>query len=198
MKNRIYIRYLIIIIAAMSIVTGRLAGDATAAEPQRVALLPFKINAEKDLTYLQNGIYDMLSSRLTDPGKVQVLSRAEVDTALAGAAGPQDVAAARDLGAKVGADFILFGSLTMFGDSLSIDAKMVDVTGAKPPVAVFNQSPDTSGIIPAIDSFAADINAQVFGRGVSPPAVAATPAPAAPRPPPGPEPGPPGKALPEG
>jgi TolB-like protein len=165
----------------MSIVTGRLAGDATAAEPQRVALLPFKINAEKDLTYLQNGIYDMLSSRLTDPGKVQVLSRAEVDTALAGAAGPQDVAAARDLGAKVGADFILFGSLTMFGDSLSIDAKMVDVTGAKPPVAVFNQSPDTSGIIPAIDSFAADINAQVFGRGVSPPAVAATPAPAAPQ-----------------
>jgi TolB-like protein len=153
-----------------------------AAEPQRVALLPFKINAEKDLTYLQNGIFDMLSSRLADPGKVQVLSRGEVDNALAGAAGPQDETAARNLGKKLGTDYVLYGSLTMFGDSLSIDAKMVDVTGAKPPVAVFSQSPDVGGIIPAIDRFATDINARVFDRGTPGAAVAATPAPAAPQP----------------
>ena len=72
-----------------------MANVTVAADPQRVALLPFKINAEKDLTFLQNGIFDMLSSRLSDPGKVQILSRAEIDTALAGAVGPQDEAAAR-------------------------------------------------------------------------------------------------------
>ena len=153
-----------------------------AAEPQRVALLPFKINAEKDLTYLQNGIFDMLSSRLAEPGKVQVLSRGEVDNALAGAAGPQDETAARNLGKKLGTDYVLYGSLTMFGDSLSIDAKMVDVTGAKPPVAVFSQSPDVGGIIPAIDRFATDINARVFDRGTTGAAVAAAPVPAAPQP----------------
>ena len=153
-----------------------------AAEPQRVALLPFKINAEKDLTYLQNGIFDMLSSRLAEPGKVQVLSRGEIDNALAGAAGPQDEAAARNLGKKLGTDYVLYGSLTMFGDSLSIDAKMLDVTGAKPPVAVFSQSPDVGGIIPAIDRFATDINARVFDRGTPGAAVAATPVPAAPQP----------------
>ena len=152
-----------------------------AAEPQRVALLPFKINAEKNLTYLQNGIFDMLSSRLAEPGKVQVLSRGEIDNALAGAAGPQDEAAARNLGKKLGTDYVLYGSLTMFGDSLSIDAKMLDVTGAKPPVAVFSQSPDVGGIIPAIDRFATDINARVFDRGTQGPSVAATPAPAAPQ-----------------
>jgi len=153
-----------------------------AAEPQRVALLPFKINAEKNLTYLQNGIFDMLSSRLAEPGKVQVLSRGEIDNALAGAAGPQDETAARNLGQKLGTDYVLYGSLTMFGDSLSIDAKMLDVTGAKPPVAVFSQSPDVGGIIPAIDRFATDINARVFDRGTPGAAVAATPVPAAPQP----------------
>jgi TolB-like protein len=153
-----------------------------AAEPQRVALLPFKINAEKNLTYLQNGIFDMLSSRLAEPGKVQVLSRGEIDNALAGAAGPQDETAARNLGKKLGTDYVLYGSLTMFGDSLSIDAKMLDVTGAKPPVAVFSQSPDVGGIIPAIDRFATDINARVFDRGTPEAAVAATPIPAAPQP----------------
>ncbi len=151
-----------------------------AAEPQRVALLPFKINAEKDLSYLQNGIFDMLSSRLADPGKVQVLSRAEIDAALAGAAGPQDEAAARSLGQKLATEYVLFGSLTKFGDSFSIDAKMVDVTGAKPPVTVFGQSPDAGGIIPSIDTFAADINARVFGRGSPGTAVAAASAPTAP------------------
>ena len=153
-----------------------------AAEPQRVALLPFKINAEKNLAYLQNGIFDMLSSRLAEPGKVQVLSRGEIDNALAGAAGPQDETAARNLGKKMGTDYVLYGSLTMFGESLSIDAKMLDVTGAKPPVAVFSQSPDVGGIIPAIDRFATDINARVFDRGTPGAAVAVTPVPAAPQP----------------
>jgi TolB-like protein len=153
-----------------------------AAEPQRVAVLPFKINAEKNLDYLQNGIFDMLSSRLAEPGKVQVLSRGEIDKALAGAAGPQDETAARDLGKKLGTDYVLYGSLSMFGDSLSIDAKMLDVSGAKPPVAVFSQSPDVGGIIPAIDRIATDINARVFDRGTPGAAVAATPVPAAPQP----------------
>ena len=180
MEKRSLIRY-IFIITTISIVTGVIS-VTTAAEPQRVALLPFKINAEKNLTYLQNGIFDMLSSRLAEPGKVQVLSRGEVDNALAGAAGPQDEAAARNLGKKLGTDYVLYGSLTMFGDSLSIDAKMVDVTGAKPPVAVFSQSPDVGGIIPAIDRFATDINARVFDRGTPGAAVAATPAPAASQP----------------
>ena len=122
----------------------------------------------------------MLSSRLADPGKVQVLSRAEIDAALAGAAGPQDEAAARSLGQKLATEYVLFGSLTKFGDSFSIDAKMVDVTGAKPPVTVFGQSPDAGGIIPSIDTFAADINARVFGRGTPGTAVAVAPAPTAP------------------
>jgi len=86
---------------------------------------------------------------------------------------------------KLGTDYVLYGSLTMFGDSLSIDAKMLDVSGAKPPVAVFSQSPDVGGIIPAVDRFATDINARVFDRGTPEAAVVATPVPTAPAPPPG-------------
>ena len=87
-----------------------------------------------------------------------------------------------NLGQTLAADHVLFGSLTMLGESLSIDAKMIDVSGAKPPVAVFTQSPDIGGIIPSIDQFAADINARVFDRGTPGKSVAAAPAPAAPPP----------------
>ena len=155
--------------------------QAMAAEPQRVAVLPFKMNAEKDLSFLRNGIFDMLSSRLSDPGKVQVLSRTEVEKAVAeetGSAetGPIDEAAARKIGGKLNADYVLYGSLTMFGNSLSIDAKMLDVAGTQPPVTVFSQSSDMSGVIPEIDQFASEINTKVFDRQAQAAAPAAVPA----------------------
>lgn len=158
------------------------AAPAMAAELQRVAVLPFRMNAEKDLSFLRNGIFDMLSSRLSDPEKVQVISRTEVEKALAeetgtAATGPADEAAARKIGQKLGADFVLYGSLTMFGNSLSIDAKMLDVAGTQPPVTASAQSADMGAVIPQIDQFAAEINRKVFGRQVQ----AAVPVPAAPR-----------------
>ncbi|MFO7684532.1 MAG: VCBS repeat-containing protein [Desulfobacterales bacterium] len=156
-----------------------LPSNAPAAEPQRVAMIPFKVNAEKDLSYLRDGIFDMLSSRLSDPGKVQVLSRAEVEKAMAEETGSLDETAARRIGAKLDADHVLYGSLTMFGSSLSLDAKMLAVADAQPPVTLYSQSPDMGDVIPEIDRFAAEINTKVFGRQ----ALAAAPAavPAAPR-----------------
>ena len=115
MKKIFSIRY-IIAIATLFVIIGATSVITTAADPQIVVLLPFKINAEKDLTYLQNGIFDMLSSRLTDPGKVMVLSRAEIDTALAGSPGPQDEAAARSLGETLGGKAETFMGLAGMGD----------------------------------------------------------------------------------
>ena len=153
--------------------------QAMAAEPQRVAVLPFKMNAEKDLSFLRNGIFDMLSSRLSDPDKVQVLSRTEVERVVEKETGPMDEATARRIGGQLKADYVLYGSLTMFGNSLSIDAKMLDVAGTQPPVTAFSQSSDMGDVIPKIDQFAAEINSKVFGRQAQ--AAAPAVAPAAPR-----------------
>ena len=50
-----------VIFLAMAII-----GPKTAiAEPYKVAIIPFKINAEKDFTFLKDGIFDMLASRLS-------------------------------------------------------------------------------------------------------------------------------------
>jgi TolB-like protein len=159
--------------------------SAAAAEPVRIALLPFKINAEKDLTYLRDGIFDMLSTRLTRGGQVEVLGRKTVDEAIARVAGSEAVnePAARKIGANLSADFVLYGSLTVFGDSVSLDAKMIDLSGQKPPLAFFEQSPSMGEVIPRIDDIAAEINAKVFGQEPAvqplPPASSATAGPAA-------------------
>ncbi len=139
---------------------------ATAAEPKRIALLPFKINAEKDMSFLQDGIFDMLTTRLTRENEVLVLGRQASEQALAAVAGSRTVnePLARQIGSRLNADYTLFGSLTVLGNSISIDTKMVDVAGQTPTMAFFEQSQDLGGIITKINQIAAQINQSAFGR----------------------------------
>ena len=139
--------------------------SSAAAEPKRIALLPFKINAEKDLSYLRDGIFDMLTTRLTKAGQVEVLGRKTVEAAIETVSGDAAVTedAARKIGANLNADFVLYGSLTVFGDSVSLDAKMIDLSGQKPTLTFFNQSQTMGEVIPRIDSIATEINQKVFG-----------------------------------
>ena len=155
---------------------------AMAQTPKRIALLPFKINSQKDLSFLKDGIFDMLSTRLAKEGRVEVIGRTETEAAMQSAAGSERIneAVARDIGARLNADFVLFGSLTVLGDNVSIDAKMVDITGAKPTMTFYDQSQDLGAVITKINLIAADINDKMFGQT---PVAAAAKAPAtAPKP----------------
>jgi TolB-like protein len=134
------------------------------AKPLQVAIVPFKVYAEKDLSFLKDGIVDMLSSRLYWEEKVTVINRQDVEKAAAAVAGTLNESTARKLGAGLGADYVLFGSLTVFGNSVSIDARMVDVSGKKQTLTFFNQSQGMDQVIPGINLFASDINEKEFGR----------------------------------
>jgi TolB-like protein len=139
--------------------------SSAAAEPKRIALLPFKINAEKDLSYLRDGIFDMLTTRLARAGQVEVLGRQKVEEAMETVAGAEGLTedAARKIGASLSADFVLYGSLTVFGDSASLDTKMIDLSGQKPTLTFFDQSQAMGEVIPRINAIAAEINEKVFG-----------------------------------
>jgi TolB-like protein len=156
-------RRIIYILILFCILAGSPASGADG--PKRLAVVPFKINAEKDLSFLRDGIVDMLTSRLSLEDKVQVIGREQTERAFESVSGTLNDSRARSIGAKLGVDYVLFGSLTVFGESVSIDAKMVDVAGTRPPLTFFNQSQGMSSVIPDINAFATDINSKVFGRG---------------------------------
>ena len=138
--------------------------QSATAKVNRVAIVPFQINAEKDLSFLRDGIVDMLTSRLYLEDKVAVLSREETAKVLETVSPPINESKARKIGSRLGVDYVLFGSLTVFGNSVSIDAKMVDVSGSSPPFTFFNQSQGMDQVIPNINLFATQVNAKVFGR----------------------------------
>lgn len=172
MKSKTLIKQVCCAAVAIFILIAGLAGPGVCNTPSKVAVIPFAMNSPQDLSFLQNGLFSMLSSRLADPGKVDVLDRETVDKAVAQAqAAPETKGAlneskARILGGNLGVDYILFGSLTHFGESVSLDASMVDVTGAKPTLAFFEQSNKMGDVIPLVNTFAGDINKKVFNRSI--------------------------------
>jgi TolB-like protein len=164
-----------------------LSPPAAAAAAKTVAIVPFKINAEKDMNYLRDGVADMLGSRLHKAGEVEVLNRQAVEKALPPGAPALTEESARDLARRLGADFVLFGSITALGGSISMDAKMVDAAGSRPTMSFFEQSEDAGGIISKINAMAAGINREMFGRAAAAPAAgkaASAAAPSAAAPPP--------------
>ncbi|MGD8705874.1 MAG: FG-GAP-like repeat-containing protein, partial [Syntrophobacterales bacterium] len=141
------------------------AAGSAAETPKKVAILPFEINAPEDLSYLREGIMDMLASRISWEGKVEAIEEQLVKEALSGHEAPLNEAAAREVGTTLGADYVLFGSLTVFGESVSIDAKMIALKEDRPPVSVYAQTKGMGEVIPRINDFAQDINNKIFGRG---------------------------------
>ena len=137
-----------------------------AQSEKRIALLPFKINSAQDLSFLKDGIFDMLTSRLSQEGRVAVFNREQVNAAVQSEApsGNINEAAARRIGVRLKADYVLFGSLTVLGENVSIDAKILDITGARPTMTFFDQSQDLGAVITKINLIAADINDKIFDR----------------------------------
>lgn len=148
-----------------AVITGLiLSAAALAAAPARVLILPFTIHSQEDLSFLQKGIADMLSTRLAQEGKVAVISREEIGEAIDEISCPANEKAAIELGTRFNADYVAFGSLTIFGDSISTDANFLDIHTPKTVVSYSQPGTSHGDVIFHINSFAAQVNKEVFGR----------------------------------
>ena len=137
------------------------------AGPVKVAILPFAMNAPDDLDYLQDGIRDMLASRINWEGRVQVVDANLTRQAMKGAPSKLTADRAAAIGKTLDADYVLFGSLTALGQSISIDAAMAATDGKRDPVSLYVQTQSMDEVIPKINQFAREINGKVFGRQTS-------------------------------
>lgn len=149
-------------------------------EAKKIAILPFTMNADRDLKFLQEGIVDMLASRLAWKGELEVLEKGLVGTEVAAHKGSLNREAAIEIGKRLQVDYVVLGSLTVFGDSVSVDARILDVAKSDELVSAFNQAKGMDAVIPTITQFALDINEKVMGRPMASATVQAHPQPEGP------------------
>lgn len=138
--------------------------SAASGDSARVLVLPFDVKSDKDLSFLKEGVRVMLSTRLTSEGQVFPVSKADVDEALQQDSSPVNEEKAYALAAQLNAEYVAMGSITVFGESISTDARFLDVKNRKPTV-IFSQFGKSQGdVLYHINIFAADVNEKVFGR----------------------------------
>ena len=107
--------------------------------PLKVAVFPFQVYSKEKLDYLREGISDMLLTRMEQDKEIQTIDKPLLKEMLSQRKGEVDERAARELGAELGADFAVVGSLTKIGSSASLDAVIVDTLGEKDNQHVFVQ-----------------------------------------------------------
>ena len=135
----------------------------------RVAILPFVIHSEENLDYLREGIYDILTSRITAAGKIVVVERSAVERAIYEERPTRlDEDVAKRIGMRAGADYIVLGSLTKIGNYISLDARMISVTEEKPPLTAFTQHKGLDDVMVKIGDFAQEIGMKILGRAPMP------------------------------
>ena len=131
----------------------------------KVAILPFMIYSQENLDYLREGIYGILTSRITVEERIVVMERSIVERALYEEKPTRlDEAAATKIGMRIGADYVVLGSITKVGDYISLDARLINITGEKPPLSVFTQHKGIDDVMVKIGDFAQDIGYKILGR----------------------------------
>jgi len=92
---------------------------------QRVAILPFEVHTSEGALSLQKQIAAQLSTGLTESGYIQIVAEGSFQGLIKGEKADDRLAAL--VGKKTGAGFVIAGSLTKLGDTLSADVGVINV-----------------------------------------------------------------------
>ena len=114
----------------------------SASAADRVLVLPFYIQSDSDLSFLQKGISQMLASRLASDQSIEVINWD--DSPSANISKPIGEAAAMSAAVKLKAGFVSYGTVTVANESVRTDARLVRTADGTPKV-VFSQTGTNQG-----------------------------------------------------
>ncbi|NCC23785.1 MAG: outer membrane protein assembly factor BamA [Deltaproteobacteria bacterium] len=130
----------------------------------RVAVLPFEINASPDLQYLREGLPELIIQELVEAG-IPVVPFVEVKRLLTEHDVQYlDLAVSKDMALLSGAQYALYGSFSQVGESLSIDARLVEAFGLKEPKALFAVRKGLINLLPAVKDLATEVRLELLRK----------------------------------
>ncbi len=134
------------------------------SDAPKVAVAPFAIHSHQDAAKVRQSLQEVLNRQFEAAG-LKVVAAAEA----AKAAGARDVdseAEARSLGAKLQAGFVVIGSFSQVGDYLSIDAKLVDVSGQKKTEVLFAEEKGMENLASAAKQISQQASLRLLSKAV--------------------------------
>ena len=172
-SNRIIIKFSTLLTLFIAVFLFLYQTDAAAEEKdaktvaalpaaKSVAVLPFEMHAPSSLAYLQDGLRDMLASRLAANGGAKIMERSRIDALLKEPGKVLQQKEAVELARQLGVDYVVTGSLTSLGGAMSLDAKVFSRDDVQPSTFYASASQENE-VIGAVNSLSWDIAENVFG-----------------------------------
>ncbi|MFP4070810.1 MAG: outer membrane protein assembly factor BamA [Desulfovibrionales bacterium] len=126
-----------------------------------LTVFPFEINAGEDLAYLNETLPVLLSEKLEEFG-FQTSPQEEI-TRLISEQGVQflDLQTVKDLTLLLRGRYGVYGSFSQAGETISIDARLVDGLGLNEPTSHFVVKEGVIGLLPAVDELAQSIRREI-------------------------------------
>ncbi|MBF0378351.1 MAG: hypothetical protein HQK72_12845 [Desulfamplus sp.] len=141
--------------------------EANSSEIKTVAITPFQINSQQDISYIQNGIHEMLTSRLACKDKILVVSENLESIKLEPIKDVSDknnISTEKEGHQNISSfDYMIRGSITEFAGAFSVDAIIYNIS-QNSSQSFFIQAETPEKIIPSVEILSAKINKDIFNR----------------------------------
>ena len=134
--------------------------SAQAASAVKVTVLPFNINATRDIAYLSTQIADLLSNKLKQDGaSIIPLDPQQIQDLQANTPNLDKI---RQIGRQLQTDRIIWGSLTLIGEHFSLDAHMAEARQGA-PVQDFNaEGTQLENLLKVLNGLGQQISMKLF------------------------------------
>ncbi len=130
-------------------------------QESKVAVLPFVMHGQQDVVKTQKSI-DEVFVRLGGREGMKLIDPQEVEKAAGGPVSSEEQA--RSLGSRLGAAYVVFGSFNQIGNTISIDAKLVDVSGRKSSTVLLAEEKGAENLASAVGKIVQQMSVQVLSK----------------------------------
>lgn len=154
-KFMIFNKKILSLMAALFVLVFCMHNPAAAENVKKITILPFEVHTSADSKALQASLYNHLASELRKEKTIEIV---EAGTLTQSAAVNKENAL--EAGKTLGVDYIIMGSATQFGDTLSVDAQILDVAQSAWLPAVSVQGKRSAGF-PVL---ASDLKTDILSR----------------------------------
>jgi outer membrane protein insertion porin family len=144
-----------------------LTGPALAQEPEvvlkKVAVLPFPVLAKEPMDFLGTKVRQEFQERLKAEGFTLVLEE-DVNREVAKLKETVTEPLAREIGHKLGADVVIWGKLIVVADLLSLEARILDLTGKMPPATLKAEGTGLTSLAGLSRQLAQEASFKILGK----------------------------------
>ena len=127
-----------------------------AEDGKKIAILPFEVHAKANTANLQEALYKGLFTEFAKSKSIHIVERSSFAKAIEGKVIDEKLAV--NVGKAAAADYVIMGSLSVFGEQISVDARVIDVREGRVIHAAFAQGKG----IEAIGSISGQLRTQIL------------------------------------